>query len=667
MLHEDTERLERRLAALEQLAEQHERELAELRRELGRRAGYQPEPRGTRASHPAPTPVTSEAAEPAEGLTERTAKAKHRIDLEFLLGGRGLLLVGVTALVFAVAFFVKEAMERGWLSPTIRVLAGAGVGVVAAIAGERIRSLGYRTYGLWLAAGGFSAIYLSIWAAAALYGLVAAPTGLVLMVIVVVAAAGLGRIRDSESFVALAAFGGYLAPILLKVETPSSVLSLGYIAALTAAALVLARQSRWAYLAAVAVVGGSTLALVGAGSPHLHGVYLVALVTAALVIARKCRWPAVSLLAVLIGWIVFWVGSDRWDISMLTFSTYALAIWLANLWASLGVTDWVTASPVADESSTPSAKADRIALRQQTLPLAEELCGLGVTLLPPWFFFLSAMSGIDASAYEEYLSEIGLILAALLGAVYVGQAVAGRPGTGAGSRLWRAGLGYVFLLTAPSVMWEDIGLARAWLVEGVAFTIAGVGLRRVEARAAGLAAFTLAVLVYWGTVTIRPDSDPAFIGGWALTGFAVAIGLALWAQAVQRVQGPAAWETALRPILLLAAAVVFLGWGTGEIDRFFELKGGDERWRLARDLSISAFWMLYAAALLGLGLWRKQAAIRWVGLVMALIAASKVFVYDLSNLARLYRIFSFVLLAAVLLALSFWYQRLRAREGSQSA
>ena len=122
---------------------------------------------------------------------------------------------------------------------------------------------------------------------------------------------------------------------------------------------------------------------------------------------------------------------------------------------------------------------------------------------------------------------------------------------------------------------------------------------------------------------------------------------------------PANWEAAVRPVLFLVAAFMFLGWGTGEIHRFFALKGVDQRWTLARDLSISAFWLLYAAALLVLGFWRQRAAIRWVGLGMALIAASKVFIYDLSKLARLYRIFSFVLLAVVLLALSFWYQRSR--------
>jgi uncharacterized membrane protein len=110
---------------------------------------------------------------------------------------------------------------------------------------------------------------------------------------------------------------------------------------------------------------------------------------------------------------------------------------------------------------------------------------------------------------------------------------------------------------------------------------------------------------------------------------------------------------------MLGAALFFLGWGTAEIFRFYDLLGEADRWMLARDLSISAFWMAYAAALLTAGFLLSKAPVRWAGLGMALVAAGKVFLYDLSQLSQLYRISSFVLLAIVLLALSYRYQRLR--------
>jgi hypothetical protein len=294
------------------------------------------------------------------------------------------------------------------------------------------------------------------------------------------------------------------------------------------------------------------------------------------------------------------------------------------------------------------AAADRPALRQESDALVPEFAGLGLTLVPPWLFFLTAMVGIEGSVYRDSREQIGFALALVLGAVYLAQAIWGRPGTGAGSRLWRAAVGYAFWLVAPQVLWDGVAVVRAWLIEGIAFTVWGVALRRVEARAAGLAALTLAVLTYWGGVAGRPEGDSAFIGGWALTGLAACLGFVAWSLALLRVERAESWETGVRPILLLASAAFFLGWGTGEIVRFYDLLGEAERWALARDLSISAFWMAYAAALLAAGFWLKQAAVRWGGLGMAFISATKVFVYDLSQLSQLYRIVSFILLAIVL-------------------
>lgn len=668
MAHDEQGDLLQRLLALERQSERLQNELRQIKQELLSRATRVAE--APAAATPPPTPIApveeapetpppppSEQPEPAAAAVAEKGERSY-VDLEFWLGGRGLLLLGVAALVLAVSFVVKEAIARGWMGPTVRVLLGSGVGVLAVLAGERIRGLGYRIYGLWLAAGGFSAIYLSVWAAAVLYALVSAPLGFLLMVVVVTAAAVLGLLRGSESFVALAALGGYLAPLLVRVETASNLFGLGYLSLLSAAGFWVAYRGGWVYLGAVAVAGGTILSIAGAGDPHLHGVYLVALVAAALLVFRLRHWHYLSLLTVALGWTCFWIGSGRWDISGLTFAVYAAAIWLANLIASLEVTDWVSEEGRAkDDSGHPAA--DRPALRQESGALSRELTGLGLTLVPPWLFLLAAMAGIEDSVYRDSRAEIGFAIALVLGAAYVAQAVWGRPGTGAGSRLWRAALGCAFWLVAPAVLWDGVPVVRAWLLEGVAFTASGVLLRRPEARATGLAAFALAVLAYWGGVAGRPQADHAFVSGWALTGLAACLGFVAWSLALVRLERSESWETGIRPILLLAAVAFFLGWGTGEIVRFYDLLGEAERWALARDLSISAFWMGYAAALLAAGFWLKQAAVRWAGLGMAFIAATKVFVYDLSQLSQLYRIVSFVLLAIVLLALSFRYQRWR--------
>ncbi|MGH9679823.1 MAG: DUF2339 domain-containing protein, partial [Candidatus Acidiferrales bacterium] len=78
---------------------------------------------------------------------------------------------------------------------------------------------------------------------------------------------------------------------------------------------------------------------------------------------------------------------------------------------------------------------------------------------------------------------------------------------------------------------------------------------------------------------------------------------------------------------------------------------------LARDFSYSAIWLIYGAGLMAVGFWKRSALIRWQALILIAATIVKVFVYDVAALEKGYRILSFVALGAVLLAISFIYQR----------
>jgi uncharacterized membrane protein len=81
----------------------------------------------------------------------------------------------------------------------------------------------------------------------------------------------------------------------------------------------------------------------------------------------------------------------------------------------------------------------------------------------------------------------------------------------------------------------------------------------------------------------------------------------------------------------------------------------------------SAWFMVFGAILLAVGFWRRSAFLRWQALVLLAVTVGKVFFSDMSELAQGYRILSFVGLGALLLAVSFAYQRdwlkLRAANG----
>jgi uncharacterized membrane protein len=78
---------------------------------------------------------------------------------------------------------------------------------------------------------------------------------------------------------------------------------------------------------------------------------------------------------------------------------------------------------------------------------------------------------------------------------------------------------------------------------------------------------------------------------------------------------------------------------------------------IAEDFSYSALWMGYGALLMVIGFWRKSAFFRWQALFLIAATIVKVFIYDVSQLDRAYRILSFMILGLLLLAVSFVYQK----------
>lgn len=77
----------------------------------------------------------------------------------------------------------------------------------------------------------------------------------------------------------------------------------------------------------------------------------------------------------------------------------------------------------------------------------------------------------------------------------------------------------------------------------------------------------------------------------------------------------------------------------------------------ARDLTISIAWALYGLVVLSLGMWRESTPMRVTSLLLVLLTAAKVFLYDLANLRDLYRVAALVGLALSLITISLAYQR----------
>lgn len=78
-----------------------------------------------------------------------------------------------------------------------------------------------------------------------------------------------------------------------------------------------------------------------------------------------------------------------------------------------------------------------------------------------------------------------------------------------------------------------------------------------------------------------------------------------------------------------------------------------------QQLAISIVWICYAAFMLWLGILKRKFVIRVIAMLLVGASILKVFLFDLSYLQTLYRIFSFIGLGFVLMLLSFLYYRFK--------
>jgi uncharacterized membrane protein len=83
-----------------------------------------------------------------------------------------------------------------------------------------------------------------------------------------------------------------------------------------------------------------------------------------------------------------------------------------------------------------------------------------------------------------------------------------------------------------------------------------------------------------------------------------------------------------------------------------------------REFAYSALWMVYGGGLMLVGFWKRSAFLRWQAIVLLALTVLKVFLVDIGTLERGYRIAAFIVLGAILLAVSFFYQRSRMKSAA---
>ncbi|MFN2509222.1 MAG: DUF2339 domain-containing protein, partial [Chthoniobacterales bacterium] len=177
------------------------------------------------------------------------------IDWEAFMGVKLFAWLGGFVLFLGVVFLVQYSFANNLITPVMRVLMGAVIGLGLVAAGWFTARRNYRVPGQSLCATGVLVLYADIFGAHAFYGLISLAPAFALMSAVTIAAFILAVSLDAQVIVVLGLAGGFLTPPLLTSGPDNPGLLFGYVALLNLGIAAVALRKRWDYLLALAAIG----------------------------------------------------------------------------------------------------------------------------------------------------------------------------------------------------------------------------------------------------------------------------------------------------------------------------------------------------------------------------------------------------------------------------
>jgi len=582
------------LAALSARVESLERQLADLRE--------QPSARFRQATSPPPLPSAMPDTEGLQipHLAEHLPKAKG--SLEDRIGSQLFSRIGIVALLIATTLFLKWAIDNHWIGPLGRILAGLIAGTAIIVWSERFRRHGFNAFSYSLKAVGSGVLYLSLWAAFQLYHLLPAGVALFAMILVTAWNAYMAWSQNSQILAAYALAGGFATPLLLSTGGNHEIFLFTYILAIDVATVTLVRLKSWPRL------------LLGA-------------------------FPAT--VAFFIGWYAEYYGAFNVG------QPVAITTLFILLFFVVFVLPTIRRARDGEQTNTP--------ITDVFLPLADAT-----------FAALALYSVLQDSHHHDLLPWV----AVLFGALYLGLMRLPQARVASAVHL---SLAVVFLTIAIPLKASGHWITVGWLAEGAALlwvsarlsspaskpTAAGANriLRRLAIGALALGFCGLLIQPFWLYYRI----DTAFLNSrfatslFGIAALAASAGIALHARRHEDAASPSWLQIAGASIIALNLVAVLAC--VRELDTTWRYTAGNPEADLQKSLAISAFLMLYGAGLLAVGFWKRSAFIRWQALILLVFTIGKTFLYDLRDLSQGYRVLSFLSLGALLMAISFAYQK----------
>lgn len=554
-----------------------------------------------------PSPLSATFASSSLFGTQAAAAKKEDASLEKKIGQYWLNRIGIAAVLIGVAFFLEWAFQNKLIGPAGQVAIGliAGIGLVAW--SERFRGKGYVPFSYSLKAVGIGILYLSLWAASQYFDppLISTQIAFVAMLVVTAATLVMALAQNAELLAAFALAGGFSAPVLVSTHQNQEIALFSYVCLLDLSVLVMAIFKPWRRL-----LWGSFL-----GTQILY-------------------W----------GWYLDYYSNEQRAL------TVFFAILLGAIFAAI---------PLASRFER-STRFSGVSVTLVVLPLLNAAA-----------FFLAVALMYDNERATLTWYALGLAAAYLVLSNLFQRRLAAAEGKVI--NLLHIAIAIAFITIAIPLKLSHHWITMGWLVESAVLLFIAVRTRTNFLRYMAVAALVLGLF----RLLVFPMSAQQLIFNARFATYLIAIAVL---GGIVYFGGRSASETEKRFIQVAAVVLNLLAL------RALTLEAADYFARQAvqayhvtgystdyaqfwwmRKFSYSAIWLIYGAALMAVGFWKKSAFIRWQALVLIAVTILKVFLYDSQNLNTGYRILSFIVLGAVLLAISFVYFRISVRSPEKSS
>ncbi len=548
--------------------------------------------------HSASAQFTSfEAATPGDSRT-----------LESRIGSQWFNRIGILAMLIGVAWFLKMAFDNHWIGPLGRVLIGLLAGAALIVWSERFHKRGYAVFSYSLKAIGSGTLYLSLWAAFQLYGLMPAGAAFAAMIAVTAFNGYMAWIQDSELLALYAIAGALSTPLLVSTGGNHEITLFSYLLILDLAVLVLVALRPWSRLLFVSFAGTVIFILGWWVSFYSQGQALrTAFFLGGFFILFSLA-PRLIKIALDPGESFHIGGPGGWD----SLVSYVLPV--AN--AALGFFGFYTLiNPATGDWAGP---------------------WLAVAFAAYYLLMMRLPEAGPLHAGVRVLSPLHLTAA------------------------------IVFLTIAIPLKTHGHWMTIGWLVEGAVLLWLSRRVHSMLLRAFGLICTVLglsALLITNPPAAIRPIFNERF--GTYCVAIAVCAYIAWLARNSHDEEDPLPfmhWPILATVSVLAVNALILIAF-SWEIHGYWWLRSwsGDEyqfrNYLIYAQFSYSALFMLYGSALLAVGFLKRSAFLRWQALILIAATIAKVFLLDMSDLSSGLRILSFIGLGVLLLAVSFVYQR----------